>query len=455
MGELNEHVVRIGSGAGYSGDRIDPAVDLVSRGELDYLVFECLGERTVASAQLAKLEDATAGFDPLLQARMRAVLPAAAARGTRIVTNMGAANPVAAAERTVQVAHDLGLSGLRVACVLGDDVLPLVVDDPHVHSRNGGVRPVSANAYLGADAVLAALREGADVVITGRVADAALFLGPLRHEFGWPDDAWQRLAGGTLVGHLLECAGQLTGGYFADPVTDPVSDLADLGFPLAEVVADGTAVLGKLPDTGGRLDRLTTTAQLLYEVTDPRAYLTPDVTLDLSGVHVEEIGQDAVRVVGARGGPPPKSLKALVGSPGGYLGEGQISYRGPGARERAELAGRVVRTRLRDVHGIAPHQVRTELIGCGDVPDADPPEVRLRVAATADRRCDAENVGWEVETLYTNGPAGGGGAQSRTRALLDLVPIAVPRDAAEVSVRVWRVGDSTGGSSRETGKGVR
>src|SRR5512133_1639252 len=283
---------RIGSGAGYSGDRIDPAQDLAERGELDALVFECLAERTIALAQLRRAQDPRHGCDPWLEARMRAVLPACARQGITIVTNMGAANPMAAGEAVVRVARELKLPALRVAVVTGDDVLPwmrehdvpLLDSDETVRSLDG--RLVSANAYLGADALLPALQSGAGVVITGRVADPALFLAPLMHRFGWRADDWPMLGRGIVVGHLLECAAQVSGGYIADPGHFDVPRLHDVGFPLAEVRADGGCVITKLEGTGGRVDRLTCTAQLLYELEDPARYLQPDVVADFSAVHL-------------------------------------------------------------------------------------------------------------------------------------------------------------------------
>src|SRR5512133_2744921 len=235
---------RIGAGAGYSGDRIDPAQDLAERGELDALVFECLAERTIALAQLRRSHDPQAGYDPLLKQRMRAVLPACVKQRTTIITNMGAANPGAAGEAVLQVARELGLDRLRVAVVTGDDVLawmqandvPLLESGQSVRSLDG--RLISANAYLGAEAMLPALQSGADVVITGRVADPALFLAPLMHRFGWKADDWQRLGQGIVVGHLLECTAQVSGGYIADPGCFDVPRLEDVGFPLAEVSAD-------------------------------------------------------------------------------------------------------------------------------------------------------------------------------------------------------------------------
>src|SRR5262245_29228067 len=279
--------IRIGAGAGYSGDRIEPAVELAERGHLNYLVFECLAERTIALAQQARRSDPDAGYDPLLADRFNAVLRPCVANGVKIITNMGAANPAGAARAVASIARDLGLAGLRIAAVSGDDVmeavrardLPLVETDGRI--ADVADRMVSANAYLGAGPIVEALAGGADIVITGRVSDPALFLAPLMHEFGWKADDWDRLGKGTVVGHLLECAGQITGGYFADPGYKDVPNLARLGFPLADVSEDGSAVIGKLPETGGRVSLKTCKEQLLlYEVHDPARYCQPDVVAD-------------------------------------------------------------------------------------------------------------------------------------------------------------------------------
>ncbi len=274
-------ILRLGAGAGFQGDRIAPAVDLAERGKLDYLIFECLGERTIALAQQARSVDPTKGYDPLLERRMRAVLPACVRNSTRIVTNMGAANPLAAAEKTRAVARELGLTGLKVAAVMGDDILDeigeFVLDETGNRASVLGDRLVSANAYIGIDGLVAALDAGADVVICGRASDPSLFLAPLVHEFGWARDDWTRLGRGILVGHLLECAAQITGGYFADPGFKDVPDLANIGHPLAEVDRDGNAVITKLEGTGGRVSRATCIEQMLYEIHDPARYLPPVV----------------------------------------------------------------------------------------------------------------------------------------------------------------------------------
>ena len=438
--------LRIGAGAGYAGDRIDPAADLAARGRLDWLVFECLAERTIALAQLRRLQagpnDGEAGFDPLLRARLRAVLPACVAQGTRIITNMGAANPLAAGRAAAAEARALGLAGLRIAVVTGDDVLDWVrahrppVQDTPFDWPELAERLVSANAYLGADALQPALAQGADIVITGRVADPALFLAPIAQHFGWAADDWPRLGRGIAVGHLLECAAQVSGGYIADPGVFDVPDLARVGFPLAEVAADGAAVITKLPGTGGRIDRLTCTAQLLYELEDPGAYLQPDVVADFRGVVFAEDGPDRVRVGGAGGRPRPETLKVTLGLREGFIGEGQISYAGPGARARGELALAILAERLA-LRGLAAAERRAELVGVNAMHGPqlgaghEPWEVRLRLAVRCDDRVAAEAVGQEVEALYLNGPAAGGGVTSTVREVVAAASCLIPREAVQ------------------------
>ncbi|MCU1781666.1 DUF1446 domain-containing protein [Pseudomonas sp. 13B_2.1_Bac1] len=431
--------LRIGSGAGYSGDRIEPAVELAEQGDLDYLVFECLAERTIALAQQARITDPDGGYDPLLSERMRRVLPfvgeGAGRRRLRVITNMGAANPVSAAIEVRRIASELGLR-LKVVAVVGDDVLAAL--QPEQVLDNGqtvaslGERLISANAYLGVEGILEALRADADVVITGRVADPSLFLAPQMFEFGWAADDWQRLGRGTLVGHLLECAGQVSGGYFADPGFKDVDDLARLGFPLAEIDAEGEALITKVAGTGGRVSRATCTEQLIYEVHDPAAYLTPDVTADFSQVGFVEEAVDRVRAQGAGGRARPEQLKVSVGYLDGWIGEGQMSYGGPGAVARAQLARDVVLKRLA-LTGVKMQDVRAELIGMdslhGPRSSVEPWEVRLRVAARCDERGEAVRIGNEVETLYTNGPSGGGGASKSVRQVVAVASLLLPRGA--------------------------
>ncbi len=431
-------VVRIGGGAGFSGDRIDPAFDLVERGKLDYLAFECLAERTIGLAQAARLRANNAGFDPLLDERMRAVLPLAHRGGVKIISNMGAANTPAAVRRITEIARELGLHGYRTAAVVGDDVLETILAgdfpllDRDGSSRDLGDRIVSANAYLGAEGIVSALQGGADAAITGRVCDAALFVGPLIYEFGWELDDWERLGQGTVVGHLLECAGQLTGGYFADPGVKDVPNLARLGFPYADVDASGAVEFGKLPDTGGRLDAATCKEQLLYEILDPGAYLQADVIADFRNVQIAETGPNRVRVTGGTGRPRPDTLKVTICYDDGYVGEGQISYAGPGALARAELALEVVRDRLR-MTGAKVSDVHFELMGVNAVDrragrnDYEPTEVRARVVGRAASHLAAERIGAEVEALGTNGPSGGGGFTRSVRSILAVASTLIDR----------------------------
>jgi hypothetical protein len=363
------------------------------------------------------------------------------------VTNSGAANPVAGAEAVREIARELGLHGLRVAAVVGDDVHDAVKgSDLRVAETGGtladlGPRTISANVYLGAEPIVEALAGGADVVVTGRVADPSLFLAPLVHAFGWRLDDWGRLAGGSLAGHLLECGGQITGGYFADPGYKDVAGLARLGFPIGEVAEDGSSVITKVPGSGGCVDARTCKEQLLYEIADPAGYVTPDVVVDLTGVTVEEVGPDRVRVRGAVGRPRPELLKVAIGYHDSFVGEGQISYAGPGAVARARLALAIVEERLR-LTNVACTETRFELVGLDALHGAslaarsgcEPYEVRARVVARTETMAEAVRVGNEVEALYTNGPAGGGGATRLAREVVAVASTFLPRDVVRTRV---------------------
>jgi hypothetical protein len=395
----------------------------------------------VALAQLRRRHDPSLGYDPMLERRMAGLLPLVKAKGVRLITNMGAANPIAAAQKTAEIARRMGLR-VRVAAVTGDDVLASLAADHPTMETGAPLRSfgelVSANAYLGAEALLPAIEGGADVIISGRVADPSLFLAPLVHRFGWSLTDYERLGRGTMVGHLLECAGQLTGGYFADPGPKDVPGMAALGFPFADVDRDGNARFAKLKGTGGIISRRTATEQLLYEVTDPSAYLTPDVVADFSGVSLREDGESVVLATGARGKPRPATLKVSVGYHAGYVGEGEIGYAGENCVARGRLAGDIVRERL----GNQFKELRIDLVGLtalhsrpmASVSAQEPYEVRLRVAARAADEETARRVGEEVEALYTNGPAGGGGARKTVHEQIGIASCLIPRE--HVSPRV-------------------
>jgi Acyclic terpene utilisation family protein AtuA len=422
-------MLRIGCGAGFSSDRLGPAIDLARDGDLDWLMFETIGERTMAFGHRDRQVNPARGYNPQLAARLRGVLPHCAARATngkratRIITNMGVANVAAAADVAVQIARDLGLKGLRIAAVEGDDVTALITPATRLFDNNDrtcaevGRTIVGANVYLGVDALLPAIAADADVIITGRVADPSLVLAPLVHHYGWGLDDWPRLGQGTLVGHLLECGMQITGGYFADPGFKHVPRPADCGYPIAEVDADGGAVITKLRAAGGLVTEQTVKEQLLYEVHDPARYLTPDVTADFSGVAlaVDRTGPDRIRISGASGTERPATLKVTVGFDGGQLGEAGISYAGPNARARAQLAREILTARLA---ALTPPRdgLRIDLIGANSlhatadvVPTGELADVRVRVAMRCSNRETVEMMLWEVESLLCCGPAGGGG----------------------------------------------
>ena len=431
-------MVRIGAGAGFAGDRIDPAVDLAKRGKLDFLAFECVAERTLAYGHLARMADPNKGYHALIDRRLGAVLADCVKNKTTIITNMGVANPRGAGRAAVELAKRMGLK-LRIAVVEGDDVTALVKPEP-------GKKLAGANAYLGIDAILPALDHEPHIVITGRVADPSLFLAPLVHRFGWEMNDWTTLGRGTAVGHLLECTTQVTGGYFADPPYKVVPDIAYLGFPYAEVEPDGTAVITKLEGTGGCVRELTVKEQLLYEVHDPKAYLTPDVTADFSTASVVEQGKDRVRITGVGGRERPRTLKAIVGFDGGFLAEAEFSYAGPGAVGRAEIAAAIVKERMQHIHHCT--QVpRLDLIGvsalhatAGVTPAQAgvQSDVRLRAAMRTPDRLVAETLLSEVESLWLSGPAGGGGYRGTITPSVTTEAIYVDRSSIALQVEVMQ-----------------
>lgn len=448
--------VYIGCGAGFADERPDaciPVVETLARRDGPrYLVFETLGERTLALAQLERRRDPATGFTPATAAFLRPILRRCREAGIRIVANFGAANPMGAGRLIRELAEELGLSDFRVGVVEGDNLLEYVPEDEIRSWRIiegiplAGEPIIAANVYLGAEPVAEALRRGAEVVVLGRCADSALVLGPLVHELGWPTDDWDRLAAGTLAGHLLECSAQLSGGYFADPGYKDVPDLARVGFPIAEVAADGSMILTKAEATGGRVSPRTVKEQLLYEISDPSAYLVPDVTLDITGVEVEQVAPDRVRVRGARGRARPPTLKVTISTEGGWLGEGEISYAGPNALPRAELAAAVLRERLHIVGHAEP--ARVDVIGTVSTFDsvdgalraaggfARDGDYRVRMAGAARDRAGAERVAAEVIGLYSTGPGGGGGVRKSVVSRVRTMSALVARDLVDIRVRI-------------------
>lgn len=432
----------VAAAAGGSGDRIDVAAPLVAtlirRGGPSVLIFENLAERTLAFAHLARRANPDAGYDPYLDMEVRPVLADCLKHGIPIVSNFGAANPRGAAKHLLRMAAELNLPPPRIAIIEGDDLSSVegrALVQEFQETDQESDQFISANVYLGALAIANALKEGAQIVVTGRVADPALVLGPALAHFGWATDDWDKLAGATMAGHLLECGAQVTGGYFADPGRKDVPDLDQVGYPIAEIAEDGSCIITKTDNSGGVVNVRTVKEQLLYELHDPAAYLTPDVIADVTQAQITQIGPNAVRLSGVRGHKRPPTLKALVYFEGGWLGEGEISYAGPNAEARARLSMQIMKKRMGPLV-----ELRFDLIGsvsifgddAGDMLGATEPgnatDVRLRVAMRHPDIEEIERLHREITAIWIAGPAGGGGVRVAKRQRLSNVSCYIPRE---------------------------
>ncbi len=437
-------ILRIGAGAAWWGDRIEPAALNAERGRLDYLCFETMAEATVSAAQVrARRDPSFPGYDTYLDDRMRAVLPACMRQGTRIISNQGWINPQGAARRIVELLRELGITGVKVAAMGGslitDRVLSLAptILETGAPTQSIAHSLISAEAYLGAAPIVDALAEGAQIVITGRVADPSLFLAPMVHEFGWDLLDHERVGAGSAIGHLMECGAQVTGGYFADPGLKDVPEPWNLAFPIAEVDAEGGVTLSKVEGTGGMISLQTVKEQMLYEVHDPANYITPDVVVDFTQARIEQLAPDRVRVTGLTGKPRTPTLKVSMGCTEGFIGEDMFFYAGPGALRRAQLAKRILEERLRIVK-LDAEEVRIDFLGLNAVHGAatpanapEPYEVAVRVAARTRSREEAVKVGREVDGMAVSGIAHTGKRvphQERTREVIGVWSSLVPRE---------------------------
>jgi hypothetical protein len=413
----------VGCGAGFAGDRIDPAVALAGTGTINAIALECLAERTLVPGLRARKLDPDVGYDSRLERRLAPLLPVAKHNSCRVISNLGAANPVAAARRIAGLANKLGLAGLRIAAVTGDDLL---AQSGKIHWRTAlKGELLGAHAYIGADIIAEGVRQGADVIVTGRAADSALFSAEIIPILDGSADA---LAGATTMGHLLECSGQITGGNFEMPDGSSLSadEFARLGFPVAKVFADGTFEVFLADGAPGRIDRLIATLQLLYEVQDPTAYITPDVIIDFTGVAIEELGRNRVRVSGAKARGRPETLKVsgFVDEPG-VIADVEIGYAGWTALARARVAADVLRLRL---DGFASEDIRIDIVGVnsilgdGSLPAPQLlPEARVHVSARCPNAVVAQAVEDEVYALTLSGPAGGGSVRSERRPNMSVI----------------------------------
>ena len=441
--------IRIGVGSGgCSFERLEPAMDLIERVDLDYLVFECLSERTIAEAQAEKLADPEKGYNSMLEVRMRKMLKAAVENHVRIISNMGGANTPAAVKAIAGIAEELGIHGIKIAMLCGDDITDEIgrYQDYELCDSKGCLKDLenilSANVYFGADGIKEALDSGADMVITGRVVDPALFVGPICHEFGFTKEMPKKMGQAILLGHLLECCAQITGGYYADPGMKDVPDLDDLGFPIAEIDETGDFIITKLQGTGGAVMVDICKEQLLYEIRDPACYITPDGNADFTGVRFEQIADDAVRVRGAVIRGVPDTYKVNIGYSDCYTGVAEVSYGGLNSLNRARVVADAVRKRWK-VIGIEPLESRIDFIGYnslyGDkiaalLSDGNCPEVRLRAAVRTKTREEAVMLNHEVQCLYINGAAGSAGITASVSRMISVNSIIIPRRDVDYKV---------------------
>ena len=445
--------LRIGAGSAWWGDRIEPAALNAEHGDLDYLCFETMAEATISAAQVRARRDPTfPGYDTYLDDRMRAVLPGCLRRGTKIISNQGWINPEGAAQRIVHWLREFGARGVKVAAISGGLITDRVLELTDTILENG--RPtaslaetlVSAEVYLGAEPIVAALKQGAHIVVSGRVADPSIFMAPMMYEFGWHALDHARLGPGNGIGHLMECGAQVTGGYFTDPGFKDVPQPWNLAFPVAEVEPDGSAVIAKVAGTGGAVNLMTVKEQLLYEVHDPANYLTPDVVVDFTTTRLEETGPDRVRVTGISGKPRTPTLKVSIGCTEGFIGEDMFFYAGPGALRRAQLAKRILEERFK-LAGLRTEEVRIDFLGVNAIhgamspaPAVEPYEVAVRVAAHTRTREEAIKVGREVDGMAVSGVGMTGKRvphQDRTREVIGVWSSLVPREKVVPSVAMF------------------
>ena len=442
--------IRIGTGSGWWGDRIEPATAVVARGALDYLCFETMAEATLSAAQVrARRDPGFPGYDTYLDERMRAVLPGCMEQGVRIISNQGWINPAGAAQRIAQLLAEMGIRGVKIAAVEGSVITDRVREITQTVLETGADVSslsdiVSAEAYLGTEKIVEALQEGARIVVTGRVADPSLFLAPMMFEFGWTHADHHLLAAGSGIGHLMECGAQVTGGYFADPGFKDVPDPWNLGFPIAEVSRNGEAVITKAPETGGTVSLQTVKEQMLYEVHDPANYITPDVVVDFTTARLEVVGTDRVRVSNLTGKPRTPTLKVSIGCLEGFIGEDMFFYAGPGCIARALLAKRILEERFRVV-GLQAQECRIDFLGLNAIhgeatpaTHAEPYEVAVRVAARTRTKAEAEKIGREVDGMAVSGVGHTGKRvphADRTREVVGIWSALAPREAIHATVR--------------------
>lgn len=451
----SERVVRVASGQGFWGDWLEAPRRQVEGGHVDYLMLDYLAEVTMSILQKQKERNPEMGYARDFIGAMQSVFPAVIEKGVKVIANAGGVNPTACAAALLAAADEMGIRGkFKVGVVTGDDLLSRIDEllaaghklanmetgEPLSTIRD---RVLSANAYIGSTPIVEALERGANVVVTGRSTDTALTMGPLRHEFKWADDDWNKMASGIIAGHILECGAQSSGGNCLYDWRN-IPDLANVGYPIADAVADGTFVITKHPNTGGRVSIPTVTEQLVYEMGDPHAYITPDVVVDFTSIQLEDAGENRVRVHGVTGGEPTPFLKVSIAYRAGYKAVGSLVYSWPDAMEKAQLADRVLRERL-DNLGLKFDQVLSEFVGAtsthghlaGDGHDA--PEVQYRIGVRGNDRAAVERFTREIVPLVLNGPpsvTGFAGGRPKVEEIVAYWPALIDKRAVTTHVDI-------------------
>jgi hypothetical protein len=453
---MNGRVVRVAAGQGFWGDWLEAPVRQVRGGPIDYLMMDYLAEVTMSIMQKQRSRDPRAGYARDFVPLMERILPDLVAKRIKVTSNAGGVNPRGCAEAVLEVARRLGLGGkVAIGLVTGDDImdrLDELIARGHPLSNMDTGRPLgdvrdrvlSANAYLGMTPIVEALRKGADVVITGRVTDTGLTLGPIFHEFGWPADDWDKVAAGTVAGHIIECGAQCSGGNLLKNWRS-VPGLENPGFPIVEASPDGSFVITKHPGTGGVVSVASVTEQLVYEMGDPHSYITPDGIADFTTIRLEQVGGDRVRVSGIRGAPATPLLKVSIAYFYGYKAVGTLVYSWPEAYDKARAADRILRARLQDL-GLEFEQILTEFVGANAThgplsgpPDREAPEVQLRIGVRAHERMPVERFTREIAPLVLTGPpsvTGFAGGRPAVEEVIAYWPALIDRREIEPHVRV-------------------
>jgi hypothetical protein len=453
---MSGRVVRVAAGQGFWGDWLEAPVRQVSGGPIDYLMMDYLAEVTMSIMQKQKSRDAKAGYARDFVPLMERILPEIVRKRIKVTSNAGGVNPRGCAEAVLEVARRLGLANkVSIGLVSGDDILgrldELIAGGHSLNNMETG-RPLadireqvlSANAYLGMAPIVEALKGGADVVITGRVTDTGLTLGPIFHEFGWPADDWDKVASGTVAGHIIECGAQCSGGNLLKDWR-AVKGLENPGFPIVEASPDGSFVVTKHGGTGGVVSVASVTEQLVYEMGDPHSYITPDGIADFTTIQLEQVGRDRVRVSGIRGAPRTPLLKVSIAYFYGYKAVGTLVYSWPEAYDKARAADRILRRRLKDL-GLEYEQILTEFVGAnathGDLsgpPDPEAPEIQLRIGVRSRERAPVERFTREIAPLVLTGPpsvTGFAGGRPAVEEVVAYWPALIDRRQIEPGVRV-------------------